>query len=48
MMVVALLEIPLCSKLCQRLCRPLSGVGVSEGEDLHREIESGVCLIVEV
>ena len=44
----SLLEIPLCSKLCQRLCRPLGGVGVSEGEDLHCEIESGVCSIVEV
>ena len=45
---MALLEIPLCSKLFQRLWKLLGGVGVSEGEDLRWEIESRVCSIMEV
>ena len=46
-MAVASFEIPLCWKLCQRLCKPLDVVDVAVGEDPHCGAVSAVSLIEE-
>ena len=46
-MAVASFEIPLCWKLCLRLCKPLDVVDVAAGEDPHCVAVSAVSLIGE-
>ena len=45
MTAVASFEIPLCWKLCLRLCKPLDVVDIAAGEDPHCGAVSAVSLI---